>query len=171
MTIHGVTSYHGLSAFYFRRLLRTIISAGQLHQRYGVILDFGCGHGELKRLLPGHRVVGYDILPHLSDVADWRDVDFDVFVANQVFYALEDRELVNLLKEIKKLKPASYLVIGTSRQSWLNKIGAFLLGRPRAHSAVKLSPTRELEIIQEYCTVEKRVSVMWLADVFVLRFR
>ena len=69
---------------YFNRILKTIIRIGNLDRRDVTILDFGCGTGYLKRHLPD-KVIGYDVIPELTEVSDWRDVQFDVVVANELF--------------------------------------------------------------------------------------
>jgi SAM-dependent methyltransferase len=167
----GVTLYSGLSTFYFRHLLKQIAKVGRL-ERHGItILDFGCGRGELKRMLGKGKVVGYDIIPELSDVPDWRAVDFDVLVANEVFYSFSEDALDNLLRDLKHKNPALELVIGISRQGLLNNIGKYLLGRPDAHAATKSGPKKEVEILERHCRVIRRKNVLNLAHVYALAFR
>lgn len=167
----GVTLYSGPSQFYFRGLLRKVIQVGELDRPGLRILDFGCGRGELKKLLPGGQVVGYDVRPEWSDVPDWRPVPFDVMVANQVFYSFQEQDLQALLAEVGKRVPRPRLVVGISRRGWLNKLGMFLLGRRGAHSAARLSPQRELAILQDHCRILARQGVWGLADVHSLEFK
>lgn len=167
----GVTSYSGLSQFYFRHLLKQIIKVGRLDRPGITVLDFGCGRGELKRMLGPEKVVGYDIIPELSDVPDWRKVDFDVLVANEVFYSFSEEALESLLRELKEENPALELVVGISRRGLLNNIGKLFLGRPHAHKASRLTAKMELYLLEKYCEVIARDSIMTLADVFFLRLK
>ena len=167
----GVTLYSGLSKFYFRYLLKQIIKVGKLKRPGITVLDFGCGNGELKHILAGASVIGYDIIPSLSDVEDWRAVDFDVLVANEVFYGFSDYELEELLQELKKKNINLDLVVGISRQGVLNNIGKYLLSRPEAHSAKKIGPRRELEIFERHCEIKRKKNVMNLANVYYLSFK
>jgi SAM-dependent methyltransferase len=167
----GVTFYSGLSKFYFQHLLRQLAKIGNLARPGITILDFGCGTGELKRLLAGAQVVCYDIIPELSDMADWRAVDFDVLVANEVFYSFSEADLETLLLELKQKNPAIELVVGISRQGLLNNIGKYLFGRPDAHSATKIGPKKELEILERHCRVNRQKNVMNLANVYSLSFK
>jgi len=167
----GVTLYSGMSQFYFRHLLKQIARVGRLERPGITILDFGCGRCELRRLLGAAKVVGYDIIPELSDVPDWRVADFDVLVANEVFYSFSEEALESLLRELKQKNPALELVVGISRQGVLNNIGKYLLGRPDAHSATKIGPRKEVEILKRHCRVVRRKNVLNLAYVYVLAFR
>ncbi|WP_198288658.1 MULTISPECIES: class I SAM-dependent methyltransferase [unclassified Pandoraea] len=166
----GVTKYSGPAQIYFRHLLRQIVGVGQLNRPDIKILDFGCGVGQLKQML-GPRVIGYDIVPELSDVDDWRSVNFDVLVANEVFYSFSESDLDNLLKELRSKNRDLELVVGISRQGALNNIGKFLLGRPDAHSATRVGPKKELEVFERHCTIVRRKNVWNLANVYSFVFR
>ena len=167
----GVTSYSGISQFYFKHLLRTIIRVGRLTRPAISILDFGCGKGELKRMLPSANVIGFDIIPALSDVSDWRSVDFDVLVANEVFYSFTEEELTALLQALREKNKDLVIVVGISRQGLLNKLGKYLFGKPDAHSATKIGPKKEKDILQRFCRINRKTNVFYLADVYVLTFR
>lgn len=165
-----VTLYSGWSKFYFRHLLKQVIEVGGLQRPGLTILDFGCGTGELKRMLPGARVIGYDVVPSLTDVPDWRPVDFDVLVANEVFYSFHEAELEGLLKELRGKNPKLELVVGISCQGWLNRLGMLLLNRPRALSAARMGPEREVEVLLRHCRILRRKGVFHLARVYSLGF-
>ena len=167
----GVTNYSGISRYYFRKLLNSIINIGCLTRPSIRVLDFGCGKGELKKLLPSANIIGYDIIPQLSDVDDWRKVNFDILVSNQVFYTFKEEALDRLLCELKSKNKNLEIVIGISRQGILNNIGKYLLFKFDAHSATRLSPKHELRILNKHCNMIKRESVMNLADVYFFSFK
>lgn len=167
----GVTQYSGLSKYYFQYLLHQLVKVGDLHRPGVAILDYGCGIGKLKQLLVGANVIGYDVIPSLSDVSDWRSVYFDVLVANEVFYSFSESDLDNLLSALSKINPNLELVVGISRQGMLNKIGKYLLGRSDAHSATKICPKKELEILKRHCRINRKKNVMNLAYVYSLTFK
>jgi hypothetical protein len=166
----GVTLYSGISQFYFRHLLRQLVLVGDLARPDIRILDFGCGKGELKRLV-GPNVIGYDIVPTLTEIRDWRSVDFDVLVANEVFYSFDETELDHLLQELRVKNKNLEMIVGISRQGILNNIGKHLLGRPNAHSATKIGPAKEIEILGRHCRIKVKKNVLNLANVFALSFK
>ena len=99
--------YRGFAKIYFNRILETIIRLGDLRNEKGLILDFGCGLGHLKRKLKNLNVVGYDIIPELSDVADYRHLIPSQIVLSAVlehFYVLE---IESLIKEFKQINPGA----------------------------------------------------------------
>lgn len=154
--------YSGLKGMYFKKLLRTLIDVGDLNNRR--VLDFGCGTQELRKLLMHKNYVGYDIDPKLSDVASLEGVQYDVMVANEVFYEIEPKEVEAI---IERLRPKT-LVVGISRQSIFNKIGAALL-HPSALDKTKTSPAKEKEILARYYRIIAKKSVWFLADVYLLK--
>ncbi len=167
----GVTRYAGLPQYYFRYLLGCVIRIGRLERSDICILDFGCGSGELKRMLAGRKVISYDVIADLSEIEDWRDANFDVLVANQVFYTFSEEALDALLLELRCKNPTLELVVGTSQQGFLNNVGKYLLGRPNAHSSTKIGPQKEIEILERYCMVKRQKNVLNLANVYCLNFK
>jgi len=166
----GVTYYGKISGLYFKKILKSIITIGQLKSRKIKILDFGSGYGVLKRMLQSSNanITNYDIEKDLTDVDDWRDIKFDLMIANAVFYSFNPNELINLLKEHNNRLE---LIVGIGRQSFLNKIGMLVLGKRDAHSKTKLTPQEELKILQTYMHVISHKSVWCLADVYLLKFK
>ena len=161
----GVTSYTGISKFYFLYLLRQIIKIGELSQKECRILDFGCGEGKLKSIL-GNQVINYDVIEELSDTDNWKKENFDVIVANQVFYSFDSMSLSRLLKEFKKIDKKITLIVGISRQGILNKIGKYILARKDAHNLTKLSPKKEFEIINNHAVLMEKRNILFLTDIY-----
>ena len=63
------------------------------------------------------------------------------------------------------------LVIGVSRQGFLNNVGKYLFGRKDAHAMARMRPEAEMDIFRKYCNVQKAVNVFFLADVYALTFK
>ncbi len=166
----GVTPYSGPSQYYFRHLLDWVIRVGELDRPDVCILDFGCGSGELKRKLVGRNVISYDVIKELSDIDDWREVHFDILVANQVFYTFSEEALNSLLLNLRSKNPTLELVVGISRQGIFNNVGKYIFGRPNAHSTTKIGPQTEIEILQRYCKITGQKNVLNLANVYSLSF-
>ena len=153
--------YAGLKGRYFKALLDALVEIGNLKDRR--VLDFGCGTQELKKLLGHNNYVGYDIDPKLSDVATLDSITFDIMVANEVFYEMDGRDIEEVLS---RLKPA-LLLVGISRQSILNKLGAALL-HPGALDKTRTPPKKELQILLRHYRIAKKKTVYFLADVYFL---
>lgn len=151
--------YKGIQGIYFWAILYTIKS---MIEDYPV-LDFGCGLGKLSRICPS--VINYDKDPTLSVVKDWRAYHFRTVVANQVFYEMDEVDVIAFLNELRLLKAEITLVVGIARRGWLNKLGARLLQKD-AHDKYKINPNKELEILKRYFRVEAKKSVFGLCDVY-----
>lgn len=169
------TNYGLISGIYFRKILKEIIKIGRLESRDLKILDYGAGYGYLKQMLMKHnshvKITNYDIKKELSEIDDWRDVDFDIIICNQVFYTFDRLELVNLLSDIKDLNKGIEMLVGISRQGLLNDIGKIILGEIDAHSNTKLEPREEINILLEKMDLIAKSSIWGLADVYHLKFK
>lgn len=154
--------YVGIKGIYFKKLLQTLIDVGDLQNRR--VLDFGCGTQELRKLLTHNTYVGYDIDPNLSDVQTVDGVQFDVMVANEVFYEMTENDIEEVLENVRP----ETLVVGISRQGVLNEIGATLL-HPSALKKTKTPPRKELEILTRHYSILAKKNVWWLADVYLLK--
>jgi SAM-dependent methyltransferase len=162
--------YSGLKGLYFFRILKTIIRLGALDSRDVRILDFGCGTSHLGRFLPG-KVIGYDIIPELSEISDWRMAQFDVVVANEVFYLFDATQLRHFLMELRTVNPHVELLVGISRQGLFNNVLKRLAGEADAHSGTKLKPREELELLTEQLEIVDRAGVFQLCDVYYMRYK
>ena len=173
---YKVTTNYGLiSGIYFRKILKVIIQLGGLGTRNIIILDFGAGFGFLKSMLlklnSFARIVNYDIKKDLTEIEDWRDVEFDVLVCNEVFYTFEKEELIHLLNELKSHNKNLEMLVGISKQGFLNNLGKILLGEFDAHSGTKLKPIEEINVLQEHMDVIAKRTIWGLADVYHLKFK
>ena len=173
MEYQKTTSYGFISGVYFRKILKEIINLGNLYQSDKTILDFGCGSGELKKILKKSNinVVNYDLKPEYSEISDWREVKVDIFVANQVFYTFSKEELSSLLEELKELFPNLLLIIGISKQKFINRLGAFLLLQFDAHKNTRLTLDLEKKIIENYAQEIQSISVYGLTEVILYKFK
>ena len=154
---------------YFDKVMDTVVEIASLDVRNIRVLDFGCGHSHLKKRL-GWKVKGYDIIPELSEVKDWRKVKFNVIVANVVFYLMEADELRAFLTEAKKLNGDAELVVVMSRHTLLNDMAAKISRLSAAHSGAKMSPKEQLDILLEYCEIIRVQSVLGMCDIYHMQF-
>ena len=148
--------YRGGAKIYFNRILETIIEFGDLRKGGGLILDFGCGHGHLKKKLPGANVAGYDIIPELSEVKDYRRLIPDRIVLSGVLEHLYADEIIALLEEFKLMNPRADLLVYLPTENWISKIAMKLAGKKNAHDD-HVSGYKEInKIIEKSYYPEKR---------------
>lgn len=161
--------YSGLKGLYFNSILRSIIRLGNLDKRDVKILDFGCGHSKLKKIL-GNKVIGYDIIPDLSDVPDWRKIKFDVVVANEVFYIMTEEEINKFIDTVYKINNKCQIITGTSRQGFINKIAMLSSGERNAYADTKTSSKDEFRILIKNLKLIKSTSVWGMCDIRLFEF-
>ena len=169
--IKYVTDYGPISGIYFRKILSTIVQVGELERSGLRVLDFGCGHGVLKKMNPQINITGYDIVRELTEVDAWNLVAFEVVVSSETFCLFNAEQLERLLCEFKSHNKNMELVVGISRQSFINKVGSVLLGHGNAHDGTKLKPAEEKNVLLRLMEIIGQRTVWGLADVYRFKFK
>ncbi len=165
---HYQTDYYkGILGVYNCRIMKAFIKMGDLKEERGLIFDFGCGVGYLKRNLSRCNVVGYDINLDLADVADYTKLKPSKIVCSAVLQYLTLDKIDNLLKFFQSTGAELITVIPT--ENIFAKIAMVLTNKPYAHDD-HLSKYRDInKIIERYYRVEKR-KYMWLDMVQLTKY-
>lgn len=166
---YRIDYYKGFAGIYFNKILETIIKFGDLRNEQGLILDFGCGLGHLKKRLPGKNVVGYDIIPELSEVSDYRRLRPRQIVLSGVLEHLYGREIDALIKEFQSLAPEAVLLVYLPTENWVSKIAMRLAGEKSAHDD-HVSKYREIEKIIEQSYRPVRRASLFLGMARIIKY-
>lgn len=149
--------YKGLSKLYFEKILSTLISFGNLYNEKGLILDFGCGVGHLKKRLKGKKVVGYDIIPELSDVSDYRKLKPAKIVLSGVLEHIYLDKIEKILNDFNQMNKNAELLVFLPTENFISKIAMVLAGESHAHDD-HVSKYKEINaLIEKYYYPQKRV--------------
>jgi 2-polyprenyl-3-methyl-5-hydroxy-6-metoxy-1,4-benzoquinol methylase len=101
----NVTKSNFISKIYFNKIYQLIISIGKFKKKK-VILDFGCGFGELKKInfkkKNKSKIINYDIIKKLSDVTKYNNLNFYTIFFCQVLYWFKKKKIILLLKKLKR---------------------------------------------------------------------
>ena len=153
--------YWGLAGIYSRRNMRTAIKIGDLDKEMGLILDFGCVVGHLKKKLAGKNVVGYDIMPELSEIDDYKNLRPNKIVLLSVLEHLHLDEIDKLLNEFLAMNPEAELVVLLPTENFISKIAMRLAGQSNAHDD-HVSRYKDInKAIEKYYYPQKRVYNFW----------
>ena len=163
--------YGSLLSFYFNRTIDSIIKIGDLDIKKKNILDFGCGYGQLKKKIKINHVLNYDIDPQFTEYDDWRKLNFDIIVANQVFYLFSKNELENLLDELKNKNPELIIIVGISYQNVISKIIKNIFNFKNAHDFTKLNYNQQVEILKKKCILLDKIDNFFANKVLKYKFK
>jgi SAM-dependent methyltransferase len=148
--------YRGLSKIYFEKIITIIIAFGDLRKGEGLILDFGCGLGHLKKRLQEKNVIGYDIIPELSDVADYKTLTPSKIVLSGVLEHMYIDEIEKLLHDFIQMNPYAELLIFLPTENFVSKIAMHLAGQVHAHDD-HISKYKDInKVIEKYYYLKKR---------------
>jgi len=131
---YNLDYYHGFGKYYFNYILKTIISIGNINQEPGLILDYGCGFSHLKQLSKNKKnIIGYDIIPKLSEVDDYRKLKPSKIVISAVLEHLYLNEIENLLQDFLRMNPEAILLVSLPTENIISKLMMFFAGMSNAH--------------------------------------
>jgi hypothetical protein len=125
--------YKGFAGIYFRKILDTIIKFGGLKNEAGVILDFGCGVGHLKKMLKKENIIGYDIEKELTEIDDYKKLSPKVIVLSGVLEHIHLENIEKLLDEFLIMNPRVELLVYLPTENLISKIAMRLAGQKHAH--------------------------------------
>lgn len=153
--------YKGFSKIYFDKILETLIDFGNLKEEKGVILDYGCGVGHLKKNLPDSNIIGYDIIPELSDITDYKTLHPEKIVLSGVLEHLTLRETEELLNDFKKMNPHATLLIFLPTENLISQIAMHLAGQSNAHDD-HISKYKDINALTEKYYYPKKRKYLFL---------
>ena len=155
--MNNVTRPNFISKIYFNFIYKCISKIIIENQKKN-ILDFGCGTGNLKKKLShtNINIFNYDKDEKLTDIKNWKEIDFDTIVFCQVLMYIDKKNIIEIFKEINNRKKIIDIIVLFSTQSFLNKIFALLLGHFSAHKNTTTLPMEEEEICLENFILVKR---------------
>ena len=116
-----------LVRLFYRIKFKIAISYAQL-KKDDLILDFGCGTGQLKKMLPGYKLIGYDIDPKLTKIKDYTKIKPDKIFALDVFEHIPKEEIRRILRNFKKMNLNFVLVTAIPTETWLWRKARKLMG-------------------------------------------
>ena len=116
-----------LVRLFYRIKFKIAISYAQL-KKDDLILDFGCGTGQLKKMLPGYKLIGYDIDPKLTKIKDYTKIKPDKIFALDVFEHIPQEEIRRILRNFKKMNLNFVLVTAIPTETWLWRKARKLMG-------------------------------------------
>lgn len=160
--------YKGLSGIYFHRILDRLIKMGDLKNEKGLILDYGCSVGHLKKKLPDCNIVGYDINPDLSDVEDYRNLNPSKIVFSAVLQYLTLDKIDELMQYCLRVKAGLLTVQPT--ENIFSKIAMFLTNQPYAHNDHLVKYKDINKVVEKYYNIEDR-KFMFLKMVQLTKYR
>ncbi len=163
------TKYIGIKKFYFDRILKGIITIGNLIYSNKIILDFGCGEKRLEFLLK-RKIHNYDIKPEYSEIKDYLSLNFDIIIINHVLMYFTKTEIKNFFEEILKKNPNCEFIIGIGKQNFLSKILKNLTFNFKAHEGTMSNYSDQLEVIKKYLYIMKKKNICFMTDIFYAKF-
>jgi hypothetical protein len=165
----GVTKYNGLFQFYGDLVLRQILRFSNIENRVK-ILDFGCGNRRLElvgKKFPNLEIIGFDIEKSLSQISNWENQSFQVFVANHVLMYLEEEEIVQICQKLRKKQELSRIIIGIGTQGILSRMLKTVLLRPKAHEGTKTTLKQQVQILENFFTRQEIKNIFFLTRIYV----
>jgi len=130
-----------------------------------LILDFGCGTGQLKKMLPRYNVVGYDIDPKLTEIKDYTKIKPDKIFALDVFEHIPKREIRKITRNFKKMNPDFVLVTAIPTETWLWRKARKIMGLSETVADHITNLKGILKILNEELTLKKEINFVLMTHI------
>ncbi len=148
---------------YFKLKVRIALNMAKL-KKSDKILDFGCGAGWIKNnvIKKGYDAVGYDVVPHQSDVEDYQVLSPNKIFASDVFEHIPKEEIKEIIRNFKKMNPGFELVVIIPSEGWLSRKVRLLLGKTERVKSHITSLKEILRILKSELRLVKKFNLLRL---------
>ena len=164
------TNYSGVSGIYFDKIIREIISLGELNLTNKKILDFGCGVKRLENTLK-KKIYNYDINPIYNEVNNLNSINFDIVVMNHVLMYLSKHDIKVLFDKFLSKNPNCEFLIGVGKQNYISLIAKSITFKFKAHEGTVSSYKEQLEAIKNSMNIIKsKKNIFFMTDLFLCKF-
>jgi len=156
---------------YFNMVVTKIVELGKLNEEKGLILDYGCGFGHIRRRLhKGVNIIWYDIIPELSKVKNYEQISPRVVIFGAVLEHLQKHEIEKLVKHFKK-KGTKKLIISLPTENWLSKVLMHIVGQSDAHEDHITTCLQAKRILSKHYNLIKRTHVLTMMEITAWEIR
>ena len=167
----NVDYYHGIPKVYFTSIISNIIKIGNLNRTNKTILDFGCGSKILSKMLKNQKILNYDLDPRYTEHDDYSKLNFDIVVFNHVLMYINEKEILSIFKNIKKINKECGFIIGIGKEGFINKLAALIALNFNAHKDTKSSYKNQLSLINsEMKIIDVKKNIFFMTDIFYTKF-
>jgi len=128
--------------WYFNKKMDLVIKLAKLRKK-DLILDFGCGEGQLKKRLKKYNVIGYDLNLRQTEIKDYRKLKPDKIIAMDVFEHIPKKKISGIIDNFKKMNPNFELIVALPTEGFLSRKARKLLGK-RERALGHITPLKEI---------------------------
>mgnify|MGYP001199375599 CR=1 FL=1 len=163
-----VTNPNFISIYYFLFIYYLISKITNFNNKK--ILDYGGGQGFLKQYLKKKykcNIRIFDIIDKFSELKNWKSFNFDIIIFCQVVCLLKKNEFNEIIKFLKK-KRKIQIITAFSKQTFINKLFAVILGHKDAHDGTLTPPEIEKKTFLKNFSIMKKYN-FYVFEVLLLR--
>lgn len=131
-----------LIRWYFKLKMKKVIKIAAPNKEE-LILDFGCGSGKLKQMLPGYKIIGYDINPKQTKIRDYSILKPNKIISVDVFEHIPKESILEIIDNFKKMNPKFKLIVSIPTESFISRKIRRLLGK-RERALGHITPLKEI---------------------------
>ena len=175
---YPVTTYQGLSQFYFKLIHHKIIMKVYKLKKERIV-DFGCGLKEFSRMINNFysknnqklTCFNYDINKEYSEIENIDHIKFDILVSTHVLQYMTENEIRNLFHKVKKINKECLFIFGIGKQNFLSKFLACISFNLTAHALTVSSYKQQIDIINKELLIIEITNVLLMTNILVCKFK
>ena len=146
-----------LVRYFFNRKTNLAIKLANL-KKNDIILDFGCGSGQLKTKLKNYNIICYDITPEHSDIEDYRSIKPTKIFALDVFEHIKKSEIEEIILNFTRMNSTFTLITIIPTENIVSRKLRQLIGKPERAEGHITHLKEILGVLNKYLIQKERIN-------------